>query len=173
MNGGPGNFRDDVELLWTRERINWKKAEEDEEYRTEIEKRSIGYRNADRIQAGDNGLSDLANYIAKDPSGKKRWSSSRNLELPVIRKPNDTKYTKSKVERLVTSPDSGREYFEKQYPAYKITEINPVYYEETGWHVYLKMWKKKRTQRKKLLKHKRKRTRHRTVKTRGGAKCQR
>lgn len=173
MNGGPGNFRDDAELLWTRERINWKKAEEDEEYRTEIEKRSIGYRNADRIQAGDNGISDLANYIAKDPSGKKRWSSSRNLELPVIRKPNDTKYTKSKVERLVTSPDSGREYFEKQYPAYKITEINPVYYEETGWHVYLKMWKKKRTPRKKLLKHKRKRTRHRTVKTRGGAKCQR
>ena len=32
MNGGPGNFRDDAELLWTRERINWKKAEEDKFY---------------------------------------------------------------------------------------------------------------------------------------------
>lgn len=175
MNGGPGSFRDDVELMWTKERINWKLAEKDEEYRAEIEKKSIGYRNADRIQAGDNGISDLANYVAKDPSGKKRWSSSRNLERPIMKQPNDTKYSKSKVERLVTAPDCGKEFFEKQYPAYRITEINPVYYEETGWHIYLKMWKKERKPKKQISRStKRKKKRPKKVmKLRGDVKCRR
>ena len=39
-------------------------------------------------------------------------------------------------------PDSGREYFGKIYRGYEITEISPEYYENTGWHIYLKMWKR-------------------------------
>jgi hypothetical protein len=52
------------------------------------------------------------------------------------------------VERLAKSEDAGKEYFEKQFPDYTIVEIEPVYYEETGWHVYMKMWKKRQKKKK-------------------------
>ena len=54
----------------------------------------------------------------------------------------DGKYSKKKVEALAKSTDQGRDFFQREFPGYTITEIKPEYYEETGWHIYLKMWKK-------------------------------
>ena len=62
----------------------------------------------------------------------------RPVELPNA----DYKYTKKQIEKLAKSDDCGKEFFKKQFPGYEIREITPVYYEETGWHIYLKMWKK-------------------------------
>lgn len=139
MNGGLS--RDDVEMMWTGQRINWRKAQ-DMEYRKTIIQ--YGWCNADRIQPGKNGIEALCKYVTKHPNGKKRWSSSRNLVRPVAHPPADSKYTKRQVERLAKSNDQGREFFEKKFPGYDIVEIRPEYYEETGWHIYLKMWKKKK-----------------------------
>lgn len=137
MNGGLS--RDDVELMWTAKRINWNKAQ-DPKYREEI--KQMGWVNADRIQTNENGIEALCKYIVKDPQGKKRWSSSRNLVRPVELPNADYKYTKKQIEKLAKSDDCGKEFFTKQFPGYEIREITPVYYEETGWHIYLKMWKK-------------------------------
>jgi hypothetical protein len=137
MNGGQD--RDEVELMWTKDRINWKKFYADKKYRKTIEQ--MGWINADRLQTNENGIEGLCKYILKDPQGKKRWSSSRNLERPYS-KPNDHKYSKRKIEELAKSTDAGREYFEKMYKDYDITSIEPIWHEETGWHIYLKMWKK-------------------------------
>lgn len=165
MNGGLD--RDDVELMWTKARINWKKAE-DPEYRAGI--KQMGWVNADRLQMNENGIEGLCKYIVKDPQGKKRYSSSRNLERPEVKrndgdektqrnqnqwkasrnltapeeKCNDYKFSKKKVEKLATSPDGGLEEFRKIYSNYNIVSCEPVYYEQTGWHIYLKMWKKKK-----------------------------
>lgn len=170
MNGGMD--RDEVEMMWTTQRINWKKAdskdkEEAKEYRDSIEK--MGWVNADRLQMNENGIEGLCKYIVKDPQGKKRYSSSRNLERPETKredntpeatadrnlwkasrnleepteKCNDFRYSKAKVERLATSPDGGLSEFEMIYADYNIVSCEPVYYEQTGWHIYLKMWKKK------------------------------
>lgn len=164
MNGGLD--RDDVELMWTKDRINWKKAE-DPEYRAGI--KQLGWVNADRLQMNENGIEGLCKYIVKDPQGKKRYSSSRNLERPEVKrtdgeekaqrdqsqwrssrnltapeeKCNDYKFSKKKVEQLAKSPDGGLEEFRKIYSNYNIVSCEPVYYEQTGWHIYLKMWKKK------------------------------
>ena len=35
------------------------------------------------------------------------------------------------------------EEFKKIYSDYDIVSCEPVFYEQTGWHIYLKMWKKK------------------------------
>lgn len=142
MNGGM--LRDDLEMMWTNNRINWKKVK-DEEYRQSIEQ--IGYVNADRIQTNENGIEALCKYITKDPKGKKRWSSSRNLVRPIEHPPADCKYSKRKIEMLAKSSDNGKKFFEKQFPAYDIKEIKAEYYDETGWHIYLKMWKKPQKQR--------------------------
>lgn len=135
MNGGIS--RDEVEMMWTNERINWKRADTDPLYHVE----RLGWVNADRIQTNENGIEALCKYIVKDPQGKKRWSSSRNLVRPE-EKPSDHKFSKKQVEALAKSPDSGKEFFEKEYKDFQIVSIEPVHYEETGWHIYLRMWKK-------------------------------
>ena len=166
-----GLDRDEVEMMWTGERLNWKKAdsedrEQREAYRAGVKK--LGFVNADRIQTNENGIEALCKYIIKDPQGKKRYSSSRNLERPEVtrtdgtekeaeteslyrasrnlteptEKCNDFKYSKRRVEELAKAPDCGLSEFEKIYADYNITSIEPVYYERTGWHIYLKMWRK-------------------------------
>ncbi len=137
MNGGLS--RDDVELMWTTDRINWKKAQ-DSQYRAGI--KQTGWVNADRIQTNENGIEALCRYIVKDPQGKKRWSSSRNLVRPIEQPNADHKYRKKQIEKLAKSDDCGKEFFKKKFPNYDIVSIEVVYYEETGWHVYLKMWEK-------------------------------
>lgn len=163
MNGGLD--RDDVELMWTKDRINWKKTK-DPEYRASI--KQMGWVNADRLQMNENGIEGLCKYIVKDPQGKKRYSSSRNLDRPETtredggekqqrdqnhwkysrnlnapeEKCNDFKYSKRKVEQLAKSPDAGLEEFRKIYSNYNIVSCEAVFYEQTGWHIYLKMWKK-------------------------------
>ena len=138
MNAGLD--RDEVEMMWTAERINWRKYDADHSYGDTVER--MGYVNADRIQTNENGIEALCKYVMKNPRGKKRWSSSRNLVRPVEQPPADHKHTKKKIEALAKSTDQGRDFFQKQFPGYTIMEIKPEYYEETGWHIYLKMWKK-------------------------------
>lgn len=187
MNGGMD--RDMVEAMWTKTRINWTKYDNDLEYRHSIDR--IGYANADSIQPDEkNGIEALCKYIVKDPQGKKRYSSSRNLDRPEtertdntakedaertlfesthdesmdkadeaqktskttyhasrgmnepMEKCNDFKYSRKRVIELATMPDGGLSEFQKIYKDYEVVEVNPVYYEMTGWHIYLKMWKK-------------------------------
>lgn len=164
MNGGMD--RDEVEAMWTKQRINWKRWKADDAYRDGI--KQIGYANADRLQVNENGIEALCKYIVKDPQGKKRYSSSRNLIRPEVErkdnkpaetakesqwkhsknlimpeeKCNDFKYNRKKVEKLAKSADAGLAEFKKIYSNYDIVSVEPVYYETTGWHIYLKMWKK-------------------------------
>lgn len=171
MNGGMD--RDEAEMMWTAQRVNWKKADSPDKaeaaaYRDSVEK--MGWVNADRLQMNENGIEGLCKYIIKDPQGKKRYSSSRNLERPETQredsrpqeaadrslwkasrnmaepqeKCNDFKYSKAKVEQLAKSADGGLSEFKKIYAGYDIVSCEPVYYERTGWHIYLKMWKKKK-----------------------------
>lgn len=92
-----------------------------------------------------NGLQGLADYMAKDPQGKKRWSSSRNLVRPVAQR-NDWKYRRRKVAELATDPAAAYVYYSEKYPNYNI--VSPIAYEYnevTGeWAAYLKMWRKPR-----------------------------
>lgn len=137
LNGGID--RDDLELMWTSQRINWNKMD-NPEYRQSI--KQMGWINADRLQVNENGIEALAKYITKNPNGKKSWSSSRNLIRPVEQPPADHKYSVRQIENIAKLPDGGKEFFEKKYPNYNIVSIKPEYYDQTGWHIYLKMWKK-------------------------------
>ncbi len=54
--------RDDLELMWSTTRINWKKAN-DPEYRANVD--YYGFVNCDRLQPNENGLEGIVNYINK------------------------------------------------------------------------------------------------------------
>lgn len=135
MNGGLD--RDEVELMWTADRINWRVYEN---YPAGYTVEQLGWCNADRLQPNENGIEALCKYMTKNPNGKKRWSSSRNLVRPVEHPPADYKYTRRQIESLAKSPEHARTFFEKAFKGYIIREIRPEYHEETGWHIYLKMW---------------------------------
>lgn len=59
----------------------------------------FGWANTKRLQPDEFGLEAIARYMVKDPQGKKRWSSSRNLKKPQITQA-DTKFTKRMAEKL-------------------------------------------------------------------------
>lgn len=129
MNGDETNqlTRDDIEMLWSK-RVKGQG------------KKKIGWADADRLQPNENGIEALLTYLSKDPKGKKRWSSSRNLIRPFERT-NDHRFGTRKIEELSKTSDQGMEYFQRKYPKHRIAQIEFKFYERTGWHVYLKMWK--------------------------------
>ena len=129
-----GLDRDTIEDLWRKRR----RAGEEEG-------RSIGYANADRIQPDrNNGIAALLTYLAKNVSGKRRWTCSQNLDRPESRT-NDHKYSRRRVAKTAMEPFD-IDYWEKQYPGWTIAD--PIYdYEQkyndyTGWSIYLKLRKK-------------------------------
>lgn len=90
-----------------------------------------------------NHFAGLADYMSKDPQGKKRWSSSRNLKRPVSMK-NDWKFRRRKIAELAQDPAAAYTYFSAKYPEWEIVapigaQLNPVTNE---WAIYLKMWRK-------------------------------
>lgn len=96
------------------------------------------------MQPDENGVAALSKYLTKDPRGKKRWSSSRNLVRPESR-PNDHKYRKREVERIAKERP-GAEYWEKKYPGWTLAEndyaFKVEYNEITGWSMYLKFYRR-------------------------------
>ena len=99
-----------------------------------------GRANADRLQPNELGFEELANYISKDPKGKKRYSPSRNLIIPEA-EINDYKYTYKKVYALSRN-QGDKEEFEKLYPGYIYTshevQVNDI---NSGTYIYIKMRK--------------------------------
>lgn len=97
-----------------------------------------GMANANRMQANELGFEELANYLSKDPKGKKRWSQSKNIVIP-LPKINDYKYSNKKLYEL--SQNQGeREVFEKLYHRFIYTGHDVVFNDvDGGIYVYLKM----------------------------------
>ncbi len=101
-----------------------------------------GRANADRLQEDEFGYTSLANYIAKDPKGNRRWIQSKNLSQPNYRPPNDSKYNKRKVINLARNCDD-REIFEKAYPGYRYLDCEVKVNDETdAIYLYIRMREK-------------------------------
>lgn len=135
INGGLS--RDDLELMWSATRINWKKAQNDPKYRKNVD--YLGFVNCDRLQPNENGIEGLVNYINKRKKGCKKWSTSMNLKKPKEKK-NDHKWSFRKLRELAKTPED-KEVWRNQYKGYEPTKIDFQYNEYTGWSVYLRLRK--------------------------------
>ena len=122
-----GLSRDELERLWYRGK----------------DKDRLGITNADRLQFDRESLERLANYLTKYTNRKRRWRQSRGLEKPQRPRPNDGKYTRRQLERLVTSGavfDS--EFWRRKYQGWEINDITPIQNDVTKeWSIYLKLRK--------------------------------
>lgn len=135
INGGLS--RDDLELMWSATRINWKKAQNDPKYRKNVD--YLGFVNCDRLQPNENGIEGLVNYINKRKKGCKKWSTSMNLKKPKEKK-NDHKWSFRKLRELAKTPED-KEVWRNQYKGYEPTKIDFQYNDYTGWSVYLRLRK--------------------------------
>ena len=120
-----GLSRDELERLWYRGK----------------DKERLGITNADRLQFDRESLERLANYLTKYTNRNRRWRTSRGLEKPQRPRPNDGKYTRRQLERLVTSGavfDS--EFWRRKYHGWEINDITPIQNDVTKeWSIYLKL----------------------------------
>lgn len=91
---------------------------------------------------GFGGLKRLVSYMSKDPKGKKRWCSSRNLIKPTVTVAK--RKISSRQAQTVAEDVAGRKAFlEKKYPGYIVDEVevktNPYI---PGFYIYAMMHKK-------------------------------
>lgn len=92
-----------------------------------------------RLQADESGYEGMVRYCMKDPKGKKRFKTSKNLIKPTVTIA-DTKFTRRKVERIVRGEENAVDVFEKIYVGYDM-----IHYEYkmsefvTGTYLYVKM----------------------------------
>ena len=77
--------------------------------------------NIRRIDPDDKHITDLANYLSKDPKGKKRWGCSKGLKEPVIT--TSKKVSKKKIYNMSNNENIIKAEMEKLNPKYKVIEF--------------------------------------------------
>ena len=112
--------------------------------RDELELRwhKLGNANSKKIRENNNGIEQLANYLQKEPAGKKRWKNSKGLIRPWL-SVSDDKYSRRKIDKLAKMPpdcEAVREHWERQFPGYVLYECQHYFNQVTAkWSIYLKM----------------------------------
>ena len=76
--------------------------------------------NIRRIEPDEKHLTDLANYLSKDPKGKKRWGCSKGLKEPKITKAK--KISKRKIYDMERDNSKIKDIMEKLNPNYKLLD---------------------------------------------------
>lgn len=99
----------------------------------------IGFCNADRLQLDDDGgINALAAYLSKDPQGRKRWKSSKNLVKPMV-SVADRKWSRRKLMQVAGVCDCDYRFWEGMYPGWRMVVCESVYNEIMGWSIYLEL----------------------------------
>lgn len=87
----------------------------------------------------DTHAAGIANYITKDPHGRKRWRASKNLKKPIVTK-SYSRFGKRAAERMATDRGYLEERIKKAYTGYKFIDaevkINDI---NGGFYIYARM----------------------------------
>lgn len=101
-----------------------------------------GWANSKRIQAEHGGIEALVCYLSKDPKGRKRYTSSRNLVKP-LESVSDTKTSRKQFQQLTLWPEGCEDmqkHFEQKHPDYRIISVEKYYNAVTcEWYIRAKM----------------------------------
>ena len=83
----------------------------------------MGLTNCDRLQIDHGSVEGLVQYINKNKRCARRWRQSRGLEMPKRPRPNDSTWTRRKLEEASTLYIDDREFWEKKYPGYTLNRV--------------------------------------------------
>lgn len=102
----PGLSRDVLESLWA-DRYG----------------RQIGLSRAEYLQTDHGSAESLVRYISKNRRCDRSWRQSRGLNKPVTPPPNDSRWSRAKVEAASTLYIDDAEYWERRYPGYTLNRV--------------------------------------------------
>jgi hypothetical protein len=97
----PGLTRDVLEMLWGER----------------------GLTRCEYLQTDHGSAESLVNYISKNKKCDRSWRQSRGLKKPVTPPPNDSRWSRNKVEKASTMYIDDAAYWEKLYPGYSLNRV--------------------------------------------------
>ena len=83
----------------------------------------IGLTRCEYLDVDHGSVESLVKYISKNKRCCRSWRQSRGLEKPKTPRPNDTKWSRKKVEDASTLYIDDAAYWEKQYPGYTLNRV--------------------------------------------------
>ena len=96
--------------------------------------------NTRRIKPDEMILTGLANYIARNPHGSKRWRSSKNLTKPPKPTRSYSKFSRRKVNSMARDHEILREMMEKAYKGYTFRDAEVKFNSVTAaFYIYARM----------------------------------
>lgn len=96
----------------------------------------------------------MASYLSKDPKGKKRWVSSRNLQKPKELPPKDGRVTERGIQRMATLHVDDAGYWERKYKGYRFVGCEPVWNDfNAHWYISVLLIKEPQKSEKERMKH--------------------
>lgn len=85
--------------------------------------KKMGMTRCDYLDVEHGSVEGLVKYISKNQRCARHWRQSRGLEKPKTPVPNDTKWSKKKLEEASTLYIDDAAYWEKQYPGYTLNRV--------------------------------------------------
>ena len=132
--------REELELLWNTGGQHCGARASLAELRANAE--LLGTRtNADELRTDRGSLEDLARYLTKNTRRRHRWHRSRGLAEPILPRPNDTRYTRAKLAKLIRERLDDRAYWRARYPGWELRGAEAEYNEFNGWTLRMQFYK--------------------------------
>ena len=95
--------------------------------------------NVRRIAEDENGLAGLSEYLTKDPKGRKRWHSSKNLKKPKVSKSYSV-FPFKRIRKMIENNDIIKDELEKTYKGKRLINTDVRYNEHNGrFYIYAQM----------------------------------
>lgn len=108
----------------------------------------IGFCRCEYLQFEHGSTESLARYISKNKRCARSWRQSRGLEKPKTPQPNDSKWSRRKLEEASTLYIDDREYWEKQYPGYTLSRVETKVSDAGMRHTVVIMYRPEKPKKK-------------------------
>lgn len=83
----------------------------------------LGLTTCERLMVDHGSIESLVKYISKNKRCDRSWRQSRGLDKPKRPAPNDTKWSRKKLEDASTLHIDDAAYWERQYPGYTLNRV--------------------------------------------------
>lgn len=83
----------------------------------------LGFTRCENLMVDHGSVEGLVRYICKNKRCARSWRQSRGLEKPKTPPPNDSKWSRKKLEEASTLYVDDAAYWERQYPGYTLNRV--------------------------------------------------
>lgn len=92
----------------------------------------IGFTRCEYLDVDHGSVESLVRYISKNKRCARSWRQSRGLEKPKTPPPNDTKWSRKKLDEASTLYIDDVAYWERKYPGYTLNRVE-TRVSNAGW----------------------------------------